>query len=68
MSGIRLSSHRCEEIKKIVVNMFVTYNVNCVPINSFEIAAKMGKSEGGIIYKIKKCNIDVAKERAYNKE
>ena len=33
-----------------------------------EIAARMGKSEGGIIYKIKNCKIDVEKERSYYKE
>lgn len=33
-----------------------------------EIATKMGKSEGGIIYKIKSCKIDVEKERSYYKE
>lgn len=40
--NIKLSSERCEEIKKEVVNMFEKYNVNCVPINGFEIANKMG--------------------------
>lgn len=40
--GIRLSSKRCEEIKRIVTNMFVKYRVSCVPINGFEIAHKMG--------------------------
>lgn len=42
MAYIKLSSQRCEEIKKIVVEMFVKYGVSCVPINGFEIALKMG--------------------------
>ena len=42
MADIKLSSRRCEEIKKIVVKMFVKYGVCCVPINGFEIASKMG--------------------------
>lgn len=40
--GIRLSDERCEEIKQSVVNLFKKYNINCVPINGFEIANKMG--------------------------
>lgn len=40
--AIHLSSKRCEEIKQIVVDMFVEYDVTCVPINGFEIAKKMG--------------------------
>ena len=42
MSEIKLSSKRCEEIKRAVVNMFVHYGVSCLPINGFEIASKMG--------------------------
>ena len=42
MADIKLSSRRCEKIKKIVVEMFVKYGVCCVPINGFEIASKMG--------------------------
>ena len=42
MSEIKLSSKRCEEIKRAVVNMFVHYGVSCIPINGFEIASKMG--------------------------
>ena len=40
--GIRLSDERCEEIKKEVVGLFEKYDINCVPINGFEIASKMG--------------------------
>lgn len=40
--SIRLSNERCEEIKLIVVEMFVKYDVSCVPISGFEIAKKMG--------------------------
>lgn len=39
---IKLSDNRCEEIKKEVVSLFEKYNINCVPINGFEIANKMG--------------------------
>lgn len=38
---IRLSDERCEKIKKEVVGLFEKYNINCVPINGFEIASKM---------------------------
>ena len=40
--AIRLSDERCEEIKESVVALFEKYNINCVPINGFEIASKMG--------------------------
>lgn len=40
--AIQLSDHRYEEIKQSVVKMFLDYDVSCVPINSFEIANKMG--------------------------
>ena len=40
--AIQLSNQRYEEIKRIVVRMFVKYGVSCVPINGFEIAHKMG--------------------------
>lgn len=40
--GISLSHARYEEIKKIVVDMFVKYDVCCVPVNSFELAIKIG--------------------------
>lgn len=40
--AIQLSNQRYEEIKRIVVRMFVEYGVSCVPINGFEIAYKMG--------------------------
>ena len=40
--AIKLSNQRYEEIKRIVVRMFVEYGVSCVPINGFEIAHKMG--------------------------
>lgn len=40
--GISLSDARYEEIKQIVVNLFVRYNVNCIPVNGFELATKMG--------------------------
>ena len=40
--GVVLSDARYEEIKQIVVNLFVKYNVSCVPVNGFELATKMG--------------------------
>ena len=40
--GIALSHCRYEEIKKIVVDLFVRYDVSCVPANGFELATKMG--------------------------
>ena len=39
---IFLTDNRYEEIKRIVVELFVKYNVNCVPVSSFELATKMG--------------------------
>lgn len=40
--SIKLSDDRLEEIKEIVVNMYENFDINCVPISSFEIAVKMG--------------------------
>lgn len=40
--SIKLSNQRYEEIKRIVVKMFIKFGVSCIPINSFEIALKMG--------------------------
>ena len=42
MCKIKLSYERCEEIKQVVVDMFVKYHIRCVPISAFEIASKMG--------------------------
>lgn len=39
---ISLSDARYEEIKQTVVDVFVQYNVSCVPVNGFELATKMG--------------------------
>ena len=39
---IRLSDARYEELKRIVVDMFVKHGVSCVPISAFELAFKMG--------------------------
>ena len=39
---IKISYERYEQIKRMVVDMFVNYEVTCVPINAFEIAYKMG--------------------------
>lgn len=38
----RLSNNRYEEIKKIVVELFVKYDVKCIPISGFELVSKMG--------------------------
>ncbi len=40
--GISLSHQRYEEIKKIIVGLFIKYGVTCVPVNGFELATKMG--------------------------
>lgn len=40
--GVSLSHEQYEEIKRIVVNLFVRYDVTCVPVNGFELATKMG--------------------------
>ena len=40
--GFRLSNNRYEEIKEIVVELFIKYDVKCIPINGFELASKMG--------------------------
>ena len=40
--GISLSHARYEEIKRSIVDIFVKYDVSCVPVNGFELATKMG--------------------------
>lgn len=40
--AIKLSNERCEEIKECIVDLFERYGINCVPINGFEVANKMG--------------------------
>ena len=40
--GISLSHQRYEEIKRIIVGLFIKYDVTCVPVNGFELATKMG--------------------------
>lgn len=40
--GIQLHNDRLEEIKRIVTDMYVRYEISCVPISGFEIANKMG--------------------------
>lgn len=40
--NIKLTEERLEEIKKEVAKMFKDCNINCVPINGFEIASKKG--------------------------
>lgn len=40
--SIVISNQRYEEIKRIVVSMFIKYEISSLPINSFEIAHKMG--------------------------
>lgn len=37
-----LSDERYEEIKRIVVDLFVKYDVSCAPVNNFELTIKMG--------------------------
>ena len=38
--GISLSHRRYEEIKRIIVDLFVKYDVTCVSVNGFELATK----------------------------
>ena len=40
--SFRLSDSRCEEIKKIVVDTFLRFDIHCVPISGFELATKIG--------------------------
>lgn len=37
-----LSNNRYEQIKEIVVNLFIKYDVRCIPISGFELASKIG--------------------------
>ena len=39
---MRLSNEQYEDIKQTVLNLFITYDIKCVPISAFEIAMKMG--------------------------
>lgn len=39
--AVKLSGNRYEEIKKAVVNTFVEYDISCIPISGFKLAAKM---------------------------
>lgn len=41
---VKLPDYRYEELKEIVVETFIRTNVNCVPVNGFEIAASLGIS------------------------
>ncbi|MDO4663871.1 MAG: ImmA/IrrE family metallo-endopeptidase [Erysipelotrichaceae bacterium] len=38
----KLSAERYEEIKEIVVDLFVRLSIQCIPISGFEIATKLG--------------------------
>lgn len=40
--NFRLSHNRYEEIKNIIVELFIKYNVKSIPIIGFELASKMG--------------------------
>lgn len=39
---LRLSTQRLEEIKRIVCQLFINFDIHCTPISSFELATKMG--------------------------
>lgn len=41
--GVSLSHSRYEEIKRIVVDLFIKFDVRCVLISGFELATKMGR-------------------------
>ena len=38
---MRLPDWRCEQIKRIVVNTFVDFDIKCIPISGFEMATKL---------------------------
>lgn len=40
--GISLSHKRYEDIKQIIVDLFVKYDISCVPVSGFELATKIG--------------------------
>lgn len=42
MEQLKLSDERYESIKKSVIETFQKYNINCTPVNGYEIAIKMG--------------------------
>lgn len=39
---MHLSNEQYEEIKQVVTDTFITYDIKCVPISAFEVATKMG--------------------------
>lgn len=39
---MRLDNEQYEEIKKIIIDTFIYYKIQCIPISSFELATKMG--------------------------
>ena len=71
--GISLSHARYEEIKQIVVDLFVKYDVSCVPVNGFELATKMlehaEKLGVKIIYdNVVNCKFDKERGRIFGRE
>lgn len=40
--SITLSNERYEEIKRTVVDMYIKYHINSIPVNGFAITSKMG--------------------------
>ncbi len=42
--GVSLSHARYEKIKQIIVDLFVLYDIRCIPVSAFEVATKMGVS------------------------
>lgn len=40
--SISLSHARYEKIKQIIVDLFVQYDIRCIPVSAFEVATKMG--------------------------
>lgn len=55
--GISLSRARYEEIKQIVVDLFVKYDVSCVPVNGFELATKMWALRSSLIQRYQRVNV-----------
>lgn len=51
--SINIPTERYEEIKCIVVRMFIKHRVSCVPINGFEIAGgrwkALRKTDGAVL-------------------
>jgi Zn-dependent peptidase ImmA (M78 family) len=67
--SVFLSNDRYEEIKKIIIDLFVKYDISCVPVNGFELATKMGitiipySAKSGLLLKKSEDGFCVEKEK-----